>query len=640
MSAVFRVTGTVLTALLLCLPGFVVPGRADAQQSTERSKNGRVRQLVAEQPVGANRRHSKRSPSPLVTQTVSNSTPISIPSEGAATPYPSNISIAGLPGSVTDVTVTINNFSHTFPDNVGIVLVGPTGTALMLQDGAGDDPNMINVTYTLTDFALAKLPDSAAWGPGEYQPTQYHSADSFPAPGPGLFYNNPGPVDKGAATLASVFGGTDANGTWSLYVCDFATGDSGSISGGWTLQITTDALPAGPGDLIISEFRLRGPNGANDEFIEIYNNTDAGHTVIASDGSSGYAVVSASNTALNDNNPTIRFIIPNGTIIPAHGHYLGVNSVGYSLAAYPAGNGTTATGNITYTTDIADNDGMALFNAANVISLTLPNRLDAVGSNAVTNTLYKEGTGYTALPLLSTDHSFYRDECGKGGLVTTFGPCPSGGAVVDTNNNVADFLFVDTNGTSGAIDGQNLGAPGPQNLSSPIRSSLIFTSLIDPCFAASSPPNRVRDFTSDPGNNSTFGTLDIRRTFTNNTGGDITRLRFRVIDITTFPAPSSFADLRPRTSPDITAMVSLDPCGSGTGVITVSGTTLEEPPSQLNGGGYNSSLSPGVAQAGKGASRITLPTPLPDGGSITVRFLLGIQQTGKFKIFINVEALP
>jgi hypothetical protein len=31
--------------------------------------------------------------------------------------------------------------------------------------------------------------------------------------------------------------------------------------------------------LIISEFRLRGPNGANDEFIEIYNNADMAHTV-------------------------------------------------------------------------------------------------------------------------------------------------------------------------------------------------------------------------------------------------------------------------------------------------------------------------------------------------------------------------
>ena len=31
--------------------------------------------------------------------------------------------------------------------------------------------------------------------------------------------------------------------------------------------------------LLISEFRVRGPNGANDEFIEIYNNSNSAHVV-------------------------------------------------------------------------------------------------------------------------------------------------------------------------------------------------------------------------------------------------------------------------------------------------------------------------------------------------------------------------
>lgn len=37
---------------------------------------------------------------------------------------------------------------------------------------------------------------------------------------------------------------------------------------------------------------------------------------------------------------------------------------------------------------------------------------------------------------------------------------------------------------------------------------------------------------------------------------------------------------------------------------------------------------------------ITLGTPLANGASVDVRFLLGIQQTGSFKFYINVEALP
>src|ERR671912_1050057 len=375
------------------------------------------------------------------------------------------------------------------------------------------------------------------------------------------------------------------------------------------------------GQLIISEFRVRGPNGANDEFIEIYNNSGADHSVTAASGS-GYGVAASDGTT--------RCSIPNGTVIPNRGHYLCVNSVGYSLASYPAGNGTTATGDATYTTDIPDNAGIAIFNTSVAGNFVLANRMDAVGSTSEANTLYKEGTGYPALTPFSIDYSFYRDDCGKSGSITTFGACTIS-TPKDTNNNAADFIFVDTNGANAGA-GQRLGSPGPENLSSPLQRNASFgTNLLDPCVSAASPPNRVRDFTSDPANNSTFGTLDLRRTITNNTGGNVTRLRFRVIDLTTFPAPSGIADLRPRTSTAVVVTVDRAPCGSGTSNVTVQGTTLEQPPSQPNGGGFNSSMSAGT---------VTLATPLANGASIDVRVLLGIQQTGSFKFYFNIEALP
>src|SRR6185295_17990588 len=101
--------------------------------------------------------------------------------------------------------------------------------------------------------------------------------------------------------------------------------------------------------LIISEFRVRGPSGANDEFIELYNNSGADHTVAG--GGTGYAVAASDGVA--------RCVVPNGTVIPNRGHYLCVNSVAYSLASYPNGPQTTATGDATYTTDIPDNAGIA-----------------------------------------------------------------------------------------------------------------------------------------------------------------------------------------------------------------------------------------------------------------------------------------
>jgi hypothetical protein len=392
-----------------------------------------------------------------------------------------------------------------------------------------------------------------------------------------------------------------------------------------------EAQTATAGQIIITEFRVRGPNGANDEFIELYNAIGSDHTVTAASGT-GYGVAASDGTT--------RCSIPNGTVIPNRGHYLCVNSVGYSLASYPAGNGTTATGDATYTTDIPDNAGIAIFNNnTGGGSYILANRLDAVGSTGEANTLYKEGTGYPNLTPFSIDYSFYRDNCGKQGSIPTFGPCPSGGLPVDTDNNATNFIFVDTNGTSAGA-GQRLGAPGPENLSSPInRNGLVTGNSLDATVAASSPPNRVRDFTSDPGNNSTFGTLSIRRRFVNNTGASVTRLRYRIIDQTTFPAPSGIADLRARTSSlVVVAGINDTTTCAATGTpmtppctVNVQGTTLEQPPSSPNGTAFNGSLSAGT---------VTLGTPLANGASINLQFLLGIQQTGSFKFFMNVEALP
>ena len=203
------------------------------------------------------------------------------------------------------------------------------------------------------------------------------------------------------------------------------------------------------------------------------------------------------------------------------------------------------------------------------------------------------------------------------------------GLPADSDNNATDLFFVDTNGTSAGA-GQRLGAPGPENLSGPVqRNATLKISLVDAgcggSGAATSACARSRDFTSDPANNSTFGTFDIRRKVTNNTGGAVTRLRYRVVDITTFPSPPGTADLRPRTGTTFTANL------SGGGTTSIEGTTLEQPPSQPNGGGFNSSLSSGT---------VTLGSPLAAGASINVHFLLGVQQAGAYRFFINIEALP
>jgi hypothetical protein len=403
-----------------------------------------------------------------------------------------------------------------------------------------------------------------------------------------------------------------AGATSQLFTVNLTTGAVtlvGTIGGGVALNDIAIVPAAVPGDLLISEFRLRGPGGPPDEFVEIYNPSTLPLIVATFDGSSGFALAASDGV--------VRFTIPNGTSIPGRGHYLGVNSAGYSLATYPAGNGTTATGDATYTTDIPDNAGIALFNTSNPASFNTLNRLDAVGSASETNGLYKEGSGYPALTGVNLEYSFFRNL--KSGLPQ------------DTNNNFAapetagvtpqnDFVFADT-GASLTPAGPRLGAPGPENLSSPIqRNSAIKASLVAPCVANSADPNRVRN---GSGNS---GSLELRRRFTNNTSGAVTRLRFRIVDVTTFQAPAGTADLRAITS---TTSAVTSPCGGGT--LNLQGLTLEVPPTQAAGGGFNSSLSAGT---------VTLAAPLVPGASIDVNFVLNIAQAGSFRFFVNVEALP
>jgi hypothetical protein len=416
-----------------------------------------------------------------------------------------------------------------------------------------------------------------------------------------------------------------------------ATNGLGTNDSRWGTYWAKVAAPAGSGELLISEFRLNGPGGATDEFVEIYNNSDTPHTVAAVDGA-GYALAASDGT--------ICFTIPNGTTIPARGHYLGVNSAGYSLGNYPAGVATTATGDATYTTDIPLNAGIALFNTTTVANFSTSTRIDAAGSTTEANTLYKEGTGYPAISNSSADYSFNRDQCGKGGSVTTLGGCPQVGFPKDTNNNASDFVFQDTQGAQTGA-GQRLGAPGPENLSSPVlRNAQIGAFLLDATAGSSSSPNRFRDFTPGPAVTSSNGTLAIRRRFVNNTGSPVTRLRFRIIDVSTFPSSITspgFADLRAVTSSDVVISNIMDSstCGAvqtppatppiAPCSVTVHGTTLEETTAGLqqpNGGGINSSLS------------VTLPGPLAPGASINVQLVLGVQSGGTFKFFVNVEALP
>jgi hypothetical protein len=276
-----------------------------------------------------------------------------------------------------------------------------------------------------------------------------------------------------------------------------------------------------------------------------------------------------------------------------------------------------------------------------VVNLSTANRLDAVGFGSNTGgscDLLREGTTLIPLSGSALEYSYVRDECGKKGNPAIMGVCPTNGFPNDTNVNFNDFIFVDTTAAV-TVAGQRLGAPGPQNLNSPVvYASSIEALLLDATKGAPTSPNRERDQTPQLPN-AINGTLSIRRRFVNNTGQNITQLRFRIVDISSIAVTSGIADLRALSSGSVSVSGIADSAtclasnGSATTPCTVivQGTTLETPPLQPLGGAHNSSMSAGT---------ITLANPLAVGASINLQFLLGVQQTGLFKFYINIEALP
>ena len=157
---------------------------------------------------------------------------ITVPSSGAAPPYPSSLLVSGVNGSVLKVTATLRNLTHTWPDDLDILLVGPGGQKAMLLSDAGGSADLLNATLTLDSTAANPLPDNTEILAGTYRPTDYATGDILLAPAP---------IGPYGADL-NVFNGVDPNGTWQLFVFDDSGGDSGSVGGGWELSLTV-AVP-------------------------------------------------------------------------------------------------------------------------------------------------------------------------------------------------------------------------------------------------------------------------------------------------------------------------------------------------------------------------------------------------------------
>lgn len=160
---------------------------------------------------------------------------------GISSPYPSAITVSGMTGSIIDVNVTITGITTPRERDLNFALVAPTGQALMLLGDGGNLFTMTNINLTFDDSAATTIGTAAAITSGTYQPTDHlfsaTDSDDFPAPGPAAVSTS---APEGTATFATTFNGLNPNGNWGLYIVDDSLGGgTSSVSGGWSIDITT-----------------------------------------------------------------------------------------------------------------------------------------------------------------------------------------------------------------------------------------------------------------------------------------------------------------------------------------------------------------------------------------------------------------
>ena len=176
-------------------------------------------------------------PGNAAASTYTNPNPVAIPEEGVAMPYPSTITVEGVSGSVVEASATLHGISHTFPNDIAVLLVAPGGQRTLLMSFVCGITPMTGQTLTFDDAAGAFLPLIDPCPSGIYHPTRNpNGVAEFPAPAP--------PGDQTTAAMTAL-NGSSANGNWQLFIRDYGGGDSGSIAGGWSIDLLTDATCSG-----------------------------------------------------------------------------------------------------------------------------------------------------------------------------------------------------------------------------------------------------------------------------------------------------------------------------------------------------------------------------------------------------------
>ena len=151
-----------------------------------------------------------------------NGNSISIPDKSQAT---SALSVDGVTGIITKLSLTLAGLRHEFANDVDIALVSPTGVGVVLLSDVGGTSKLDNITLKFSEDAEEFLPATEV-STGVYSPTDLAGNDQQDFQGI-------------TSTDLRSFNGINPNGTWQLLLRDDGVGDTGSLVRGWILEFTT-----------------------------------------------------------------------------------------------------------------------------------------------------------------------------------------------------------------------------------------------------------------------------------------------------------------------------------------------------------------------------------------------------------------
>ena len=314
-----------------------------------------------------------------------------------ATPYPAPLIVSGFPVSgVTVKSVQLNGVSHTYPDDLDILLQSPNGTNVVLMSDVGGSADLVAQNFVFKDGSPL-LSDAGPITGGTYAPTNRGTSDTWSAPGPGVFTQ--------ASPSLSLFAG-DMNGVWNLLIADDLAQDGGTLNS-WSITF------AGRNSNITYNWSPATGLSNTTEILTVASpGTTTTYTAIINDGVSG--CTASVSTTININplpTPSI-----SGNLTFCSGDSTTLDAGLYS-------NYNWSTGNTTQTVSV---------NIAGPVTVTVTDANGCIGSSTVTTAT---SICTLTLNLKAFIEGFY---IGNGQLRPVL---QNGGSIIDTS--ICDSIIVE-----------------------------------------------------------------------------------------------------------------------------------------------------------------------------------------------------